>query len=185
MRRGTSKIIICAITCILLAAAALAFNIKRNEQLKKHAELLRQGSDYFARAEVDSAISALQEAVTLKKNDDTSRRLLGKAYEIKGDLAKAADHYRASLSINPRQPETLYHLAIIHKSQGQTDEAISKLTEALAVNPDFVAARIILGDMYAQAGHTAMAKEQYQTILELKPFGTDLEQIRRKMEALR
>ena len=105
--------------------------------------------------------------------------------EATGKLDEAARAYRASLAVKPDQPEILYNLAIIHKSQGKNQEAVAELEKAIKLNEQFVGARMILGDLYAQLGETDKAREQYQAVLDRKPFGMDLNRIRTKLNSLK
>lgn len=183
---GTHKKIIAVyvLICLIIIAAALVYN-KYEQTQKRQYELYRKGVEQFSAGNFDSAQQDLEEAARLNPRDDRPIRLLAKVYEVKGELDKAADSYLASLQVNPDQPETMYNLAIIYKSQGLTAEAIGKLEEAVARSKQFVAARLILGDLYAQTGEREKAREEYQAVIEMNPFGVDLESVKQKLEGLR
>jgi predicted negative regulator of RcsB-dependent stress response len=48
-----------------------------------------------------------------------------------------------------------------------------------------VAARIVLGDLYTQQGKKTKAKEQYQAVIRLKPFGVNLAEVKKKLSEIR
>lgn len=143
------------------------------------------GMAAFRRGEFAAAVSKLQVAARLNPKNAEAQSGLGRSLEATGKLDEAAGAYRASLAVKPDQPDVLYNLAIIHKSQGKNQEAVAELEKAIKLNEQFVGARVILGDLYAQLDKNDKAREQYQTVLDLKPFGVDLSRIQKKLGALK
>ncbi len=72
-----------------------------------------------------------------------------------------------------------------HRYQGKHDLAETRLEEAVEANDQYVAARITLGDVYAKNGKKAKARKMYRSVIEMKPFGVDLKDVRRKLKAVR
>jgi non-specific serine/threonine protein kinase len=66
--------------------------------------------------------------------------LLGKAYEVRGDMTRASERYRRVLSITEARGELLYRSAALHGlgvvawQQGERDNARQMLEEALRIN---------------------------------------------------
>ncbi len=170
----------------LLVVAALSFGLKAQNRARQ-ATASKAGDSGFAlykKGDFKKAIPRLKEAVRLDPKNEAALRTLGQSYEAVGDLNKAASTYEAALAAKANQPEVLYNLAIIHKSQGKMDEAIEELEKAVSLNKRFVGARLVLAELFANSGNEAAAKEQYEAVLKLKPFGVDLKAVRRKLDAL-
>ena len=54
-------------------------------------------------------------------------------------------------------------------NKGQSDQALSYLTEAVRLDPGYAEARLNLGAIYAKAGRPGEALDQYERALELEP----------------
>jgi len=142
------------------------------------------GTEAFERGDFDEAISQLEEAADAAPDDPEIHRKLGLGYEAKGRLDEALAQYNESLDKDPEQAEVLYKAAIVRKTQGDTAGAIEDLNRALVVNQEFVAARLILGDLYTTQGETEKAKAEYQAVIDLNPFGVDIDSVKAKLAAL-
>jgi tetratricopeptide (TPR) repeat protein len=175
---------------VWLAAAGalglLAFGLKiaTDTNSKTSGKAASAGLVSYKKGKFNEAISDLEKATESDPGDSKAQRTLGQSYEATGKLAKAVRAYQGSLAADPEQPEIHYNLAIIYKSQSKTDEAIQELNKAIKLNKSFVAAKIILGDLYLLKGEKAEAKKQYQAVIDLKPFGVDLEAIKAKLNKL-
>lgn len=175
---------VCVAT-ILIVITLVGFHLWDQKVKVDQAKAYLSGHDAYSKGQFDRAIKNLEEAKKLNPNDAKTHAGLAQSYEAKGKLDKAAAEYEASLKANPKQPEVYYNLAIIYKSQGKPDRAAQELSQAVKLNSNFVAARIALGDLYAQKGDVGKAKEQYQKVMDMKPFGVDLEAIKGKLNNLK
>ena len=84
------------------------------------------------------AIVALETALSANLNRPTRRhahRLLGEALEARGELAKAADHYRSALAIYPLDADALENLAAIHFGAGLHEDALPLYRRLAEVSP--------------------------------------------------
>ena len=84
------------------------------------------------------AIVALETALSANLNRPMRRhahRLLGEALEARGELAKAADHYRSALAIYPLDADALEHLAAIHFGAGRHEDALPLYRRLAEVSP--------------------------------------------------
>lgn len=179
-RRGQVVLAVCALAALLMLAACN----QTADQAKQAKEATQSGLAKFKKGNFKEATADLKKAATADPTNAETQRLLGQSYEATGKLRDAARSYRASLKINPNQPEALYNLAIISKSQGKTPAAIEALEKALSYNKNFVAARLMLAELYLAGNKKAKAKAEYQKVLDLKPFGIDLKDVQRKLEAI-
>lgn len=173
------------VAAILIVIALVGLHLWDQKVKSDQAKAYLSGHNAYSKGQFDRAIKSLEEAKKLNPNDAKTHTNLAQSYEAKGRLDKAAGEYEASLKVNPNQPEACYNLAIIYKSQGKLDKAVEGLSQAVKLNGNFVAARIALGDLYAQKGDNTKAKEQYQKVIDMKPFGVDLEAIKGKLSNLK
>lgn len=170
---------------ILIASISYFAQIRQQQIAEKHDKALGSGLNAYSKGKFDQAIKDLEEASKLNPRDDKTRLNLGQSYEAQGKLDKALEEYKASLKVNPNQPHAYYNIAIIYKSQAKIEEAIQSLEKAIELDKDFVAARVILGDLYGLQGEYDKAEEQYLTVIKMEPFGLDLEELKAKLGILR
>jgi tetratricopeptide (TPR) repeat protein len=88
---------------------------------------------------------------------------LGELHRSAGAISEAEAAYEQALAIMPEHVPSLAGLGRIREAQGRRDEAIALLADAAArtPQPELVAA---LGDLYALAGESAAAEEQYALV---------------------
>ena len=77
--------------------------------------------------------------------------------------------YRHAITAVPANYIAYYNLASALEAQGQTDEAIVQLREAVRVRPDYVPARAELGQLLATRGHPNEALQELQTAVRQRP----------------
>jgi tetratricopeptide (TPR) repeat protein len=87
----------------------------------------------------DAAIHVLSPWLEKEPRDTTARVLLGKAYEIKGDFARAQAQFRLALKAKPESPEALAALGTLYAGLGHPEKAEPFLARAAAHSRDFQA----------------------------------------------
>ena len=149
----------------------------KNELRRRRASALRTlGEAQLALGESDQAHSALQECIDRYPTDPASfqaRWLLAKAFEEKGDFAKAEPLLRTNLEggfLNPRSTEwrdSLFALAKLLAGDGRYQEAIPRLEEAVARYPNAaqaVEAKYLAAECYRRLGLRAQQQLADDTI---------------------
>ncbi len=172
------------VAMIMIASGCPAPIDVEAEKAEKAAAAEEAGTEAFESGDFDEAIAQLEEAADAAPGDPEIHRKLGLGYEARGRLDEALAQYNESLDENPEQAEVLYKAAIIRKTQGDTAGAIEGLNRALVVNQEFVAARLILGELYTAQGETDKAKAEYQAVIDLNPFGGAVETAQTKLAEL-
>ena len=87
------------------------------------------------------------------------------ANEQRGDLvAHAAESYEGAIKVDPFSPFNYLELGKIRWRQGQSEEAQALLTKAIAYEPNFLPARVLLAKIAAQIGKSDIAQSQYAAI---------------------
>lgn len=81
----------------------------------------------------------------------------GALYGQKGELAPAAEHFRAALAIDPTFAPAAMGLAQVHDMRGERDEAIRWYREAVRLDPHATRGWIRAGDLLLRAGDSAGA----------------------------
>lgn len=105
---------------------------------------------------------------------------LARAYNIRGvarlalqqDDKTLAD-YRASLDLNPDNPETLSNISLLLSMRMRPDEGLAALERALALNPHHVNALQRYGIQLNEAGRTDEAIAAHRRLLEVAPLHAD------------
>jgi len=85
------------------------------------------------------------------------------------DMAEAAGHYRRAIELSPLYTAARIKLAAAYSAQGETDNALRILNEALAYDPHSFEARANLAVTYEKARRLKEAIEQYRTIATQYP----------------
>jgi len=93
-----------------------------------------------------------------------SRMGLGLIAEQSGDLASARRYYDDALTMQPKSAELLAYSARTHLALGNVERAREQVSLSLAITPSS-AARLVWGDLRAQAGDYSHAFDSYQTVL--------------------
>jgi len=94
---------------------------------------------------------------------------LGEAYQIKGDLAKAAELYQLALNVEPRSVETLKRLAVIAQKQEKWEDMFHYLTDAKQLAPNSTS--ILYGFALAalRTNHLGDAQFTIRQAMDLEP----------------
>ena len=77
--------------------------------------------------------------------------------------------YRHAIAAVPGNYIAYYNLASALEAEGQTDEAVLQLREAVRARPYYVPARAELGQLLASQGHADEALQELRTAIRLRP----------------
>lgn len=117
--------------------------------------------------DIEGALEMMQAAVDSgvpgAENTAWVRTQLANLYFNTGDLARAEVEYQRTLRDRPDYVYAMAGLGRVRAAQGNTDEAIRLLTQAVTLMPlpEFV---ITLGELYQAAGQQDAADEQYELV---------------------
>jgi Flp pilus assembly protein TadD len=73
---------------------------------------------------------------------------------------------RSALALSPTDAQLWYNLGIAQQSQGKFSEAVETFQHTVTIRPNYVKARLTLGDLLVQLGRIEEGKAQYYYILE-------------------
>lgn len=97
--------------------------------------------------------------------------------EIKGetsDPAKAADHFRRALEVQPHDLVAMINLGNAYAQIGQWDRAVGQFKMAQAARPDSPEVYAGLGKLYLDNGYSTPAVAEYQKAIQLDPRNDEL-----------
>ena len=116
-------------------------------------------------ADVDKALTLLQEAYKIDKADFSVNNNLGTAYVLKEDFSTAEKYYKAALDIKPDDEDALLNLANTQVKGGKPAEAVYNFSKITAANPDNLEAFVGLAKAQFQTGDTQGA---YKNLLYVR-----------------
>jgi tetratricopeptide (TPR) repeat protein len=86
-----------------------------------------------------------------------------------GDLVRARLQLRNALQIAPRNAQALYLMALLNEREEDFPGVLGNLQMAVEADPDFVDARVKLGNYYAVGGKAAETRAQADAAMALAP----------------
>jgi tetratricopeptide (TPR) repeat protein len=86
-----------------------------------------------------------------------------------GRIQEAATAFDEALRVGPQTSSTLLGAAVVARLQGRTDDVRRLLVDALKLEPSFVSASLLLGNVLYQTGDLDGAIDTYQRALEFNP----------------
>jgi tetratricopeptide (TPR) repeat protein len=108
---------------------------------------------------------AYQEAVS-KPREALASGQLGMVLHTYEDHENAATCYRRARILAPNEFRWAYLLGVSQMALGRHHEAASTLQEALALNPDYLPARLKLAESLLAAGELDKSRQNYQLIIK-------------------
>lgn len=117
-----------------------------------------RGRAYMQRGEYGIAIKELQAAVKALP-DARLYDLLGIAFQYDHRFKDALKQHEAALALQPKSAGTLNNLANALAEQGRVEEAISRINEAIEIEPDFSYSYIQLSSLHRKSGNKREAMD--------------------------
>ena len=125
------------------------------------------------------------------------RHKLGTALALSGDVPAAIEQFEEVARLAPvdaldePSAKAHYSLGVLHASGGSLPQAIRHLASAVKYNPNYVEARLALGDALRRSGQVGSSLEHYAEAVRLSPlnasarfgYAIGLVRLRRYVEA--
>jgi len=128
-------------------------------------ELIESGR---GRPAIEAAAAHLETAVKLDPNHYEALLALGTAYWRLGDTESAEAVYARAYKVHPTN-DVRYNLALLLNAENKPGKALPLLMEIVETQPDWAAARYLLGNTYLRLRKPDEAKREYLKTLTLKP----------------
>lgn len=127
------------------------------------------GSAYYAIDDPKKASQEFQDAVRLEPADPEHYFKLGMVF-LKHRTADPAIYvYETALKSRPDVPKLWFGLGLSQYLASRLNEAEQSLRKALALDPQYDAAYVVLGDLLDQSHRTADALEVFRKAMEMRP----------------
>ncbi|MBI2152452.1 MAG: tetratricopeptide repeat protein [Candidatus Rokubacteria bacterium] len=121
----------------------------------------------------DQAVEAYQRALELRPFYADAYVGLGDARAAKGEVDAAIASYQKALLYNPANPKVHLSLGkIYHAEKGLYYESVGSYKKAIELDPQFLDARMGLGEVYEDKGLYEDAIREYRKVVELDPQHT-------------
>jgi tetratricopeptide (TPR) repeat protein len=121
----------------------------------------------------DQAVEAYQKALELRPFYADAYVGLGDARAAKGEVDAAVASYQKALLYNPGNPKVHMSLGkIYYGEKGLYYESVSSYQKAIDLDPQFLEARLGLGEVYEDKGLYPEAIREYRKVVELDPRHT-------------
>jgi Tfp pilus assembly protein PilF len=139
------------------------------------------GTAYNQQKKWNDARGALEKAIQLDPKSGEAYIQLGAALRQQKDLAGAEKALTKGLELSPDAPSAgaaEYELAKAYMDMGQWQKAEPYATKAVASEPNFAPARLLLGNICLKKGDGAGALKEFQEYLRIDPNGSAAPQIK-------
>jgi len=127
-----------------------------------------KGLVHYENKEYKDAIDAYLESVAIRP-DLESYLYLGLSQYGAGDLETAISNLRIAAERSTKMIKAREMISLILLQQKRYNESIAEAEKILAIEPDNVVARVIMGDVYSAQGEADKALEQLKEITERDP----------------
>lgn len=125
----------------------------------------------WASVTVLASVFSLQALIALKAAESDAREHADRGTQLlnQGDLAGAEAEMRKAVELAPGEPAYLSSLGAILGMEHRLDESSMFLKQALAIDPQDMAARRNLGSNQLQLGQLQPAKENWERVVQARP----------------
>jgi predicted CXXCH cytochrome family protein len=134
---------------------------------------LRQGELALNNHRLIEAESWIRKAVAWDQSSAYIQDFFGTVLNLLGKNEEADLTFRQAIKLDPKNPEYVYHLALLSAELGHTEETIENLKIAVRLDPQWGRAWYNLGLVYAQRNQLENALEALKKSETLMPESTD------------
>ena len=110
-----------------------------------------------------------EHTLTVNPRSTIAHNNLGALHYMRGDYARAATHYQASLEVLPNDAPVHDNLAMALLLQGKQEEAVRHWEEALRIDPGWARAHFNYGAYLASTGRMDEAREHWREAVRCDP----------------
>lgn len=141
-------------------------------QREQYEEALRQ---YYRTLGIDAIQAGAVQASDLAKSLDTEAQLatlvqVGRTFRRLGDISQAYAAYHLALSIDSTHTVTLGDLSVVHRDDGDIEQALHYIRQAHAQDSTNIDYQFILGSSLVLAGNYEEALPPLHAVLDRRPW---------------
>lgn len=165
----TSPMPVAVLLILVLAVPAAAdLNVIQVEHADAVPDLPSLNVDAFLpviREQVEQAYAAAR----MNPQSADASGTLGMILDAYEQYDSAAVCYRRAHQLDPASFKWLFYLGVVQANQGQHEDAVRSLTDALRMRADYTPARLKLADSLLSVGKREEARAIYQSISDMHP----------------
>lgn len=113
---------------------------------------------YLNNNQLEEARRAAEKTLEISPDDAQANNLIGLYWLNKNDVNKAKSQFEVSIKKEASNPGAWYYLAIIARSQGDNQTALSNLMKAIQISPNFKPAYELSAQIYESMGDAGNAQ---------------------------
>lgn len=126
----------------------------------------RQAVQHFNARNYAEAEQICKQILRRHKDDVTALQVMAGVTTARIDFARAADYHKKCITLQPKDPEHRFRLAILRTFQGQYHEAVIEFGRALKIQPDHSAALSGLAEALERQGKYDEARQILRPVIE-------------------
>jgi chemotaxis protein methyltransferase CheR len=145
-------------------------NVKlKEEKVNQKTELIEyhDALEFFKLGHYEQTIEKALEVLSIQKENADAMMLLAKAYANQGKLNDALIWSEKAIKINKLNPEFHHLNAVILQEQGLIEEAMKSLKKTIYLEPNFILAHFMLGNLFRQQGSNKESNKYFENALTL------------------
>lgn len=127
-------------------------------------------------ADYGDPVRMWSKVVEVAPHNSRGHLLLGTNYDIRGDAARAQEHFERAVALAPDYPRPHMNLGLLLIRQGDLKRGEHHLRRALQLNPRYSLAMANLGNVLARREDWRGAIDYYRRALELEPYRSETSQ---------
>ena len=110
-------------------------------------------------------LPCLERAVAANPQNRRARKELALALSRRGRTREAIQQFEVLREVVPGYADVRFHLGILYRDRGDLDPAADELTAAIAANPRFTRAALVLADVRLEQERWVEARAAYERVL--------------------
>jgi len=118
-----------------------------------------------AAGEHTRTLPCLERAVAANPQNRRARKELALALVKRGRPREAIQQFEVLREVAPNYADVRFHLGLLYRDRGDLDPAADELTAAMAANPRFTRAALILAEVRADQERWIEARAAYERVL--------------------
>jgi tetratricopeptide (TPR) repeat protein len=132
-------------------------------------DLRKKGYKALQSGELDSAITAFNQAIKLDPNSADAYILRGDVYAQKRDWDRTLADYSQGIKLKPNNAEAYFHCGVAYRNKGDWARALADYEQTVKLNPNAADAHLGRGVVYYQKGDLDRSIVAYSEALRLDP----------------
>ncbi|MCK5135695.1 MAG: tetratricopeptide repeat protein [Bacteroidales bacterium] len=140
---------------------------ERDKKEKSKPASFEEALEMYQNGDYEELEKKLNDLLTKDKQNSKAMMLFAKALSNQGKFNEAREWCMNQLVIDRMEPGSHYLLALIHREQGQIEDAITSLKQSIYLEQDFIMAHFSLGNLMLRQENSNMANRHFKNALSI------------------